>query len=214
VSIVAVDRLLAAMGARLILDAKAPFLANSRQRDRVHATCTAHVARRIERAGWEVAMEIEVGRDRSRGWIDVLAWHPGTGLLLVIEVKTEFRDLGAIERQLGWYENEAWSAARRQGWRPRRVAGVLILLSTAAVEDRIRDNRDGLARTFPARARDLSAIVSDGGIGPEGPRRGLALIDPRSRRVAWLRPSRVDGRRTPAPYIDYADFVRQDVARV
>ena len=109
------------MGAALTLDAKAPFLAKLRQRDVVHAKCSAHVARRLERTGWRVATEVEVGGDRSRGWIDVLAWHPATGLLLVIEIKTELHDLGAIERSLGWYEREAWAAARQIGWRPRRV---------------------------------------------------------------------------------------------
>ena len=34
-------------------------------------------------------------------------------------------------------------------------------------------------------------------------RRNLALIDPRSKRRQWLRPSRVDGRRSAAPYADY-----------
>ena len=62
-----IDKLLAAMGARLILDASAPFLANSRQRDLVHATCTTHVARRLERVGWQVATEVEIGDGRSRG---------------------------------------------------------------------------------------------------------------------------------------------------
>jgi hypothetical protein len=39
--------------------------------------------------------------------------------------------------------------------------------------------------------------------------RGLALIDPTSRRRDWLLPSRSDGRRTRAPYMDYADAARR-----
>ena len=208
-SLETIDRLLAAMGATLVLDVRAPFLANPRQRDVVHARCSAHVARRLESAGWRVAREVEVGGDRSRGWIDLLAWHPGTGLLLVIEVKTEIHDMGAVERTLGWYEREAWAAARRLGWRPRAVLGCLLLLSTEVVERRIRDNRDVLDRAFQLRAREVAAIVSDGVRRGAARSRGLALIDPRSRRSLWLRPSRLDGRRAPAPYRDYADFVRQ-----
>jgi hypothetical protein len=208
-----IDKLLVAMGARLVLDASAPFLFNPRQRDVVHATCTTHVARRLERAGWHVATEVEIGDGRSRGWIDVLAWHPASGALLVIEVKTELRDLGAIERSLNWYEREAWAVARRLGWRPRRITGCLLLLATEAVETRLRENRDALARLFPGRARELANLAAEGGVDPSRPRRGLALIDPRSRRTLWLRPSRVDGRRTPAPYVDYADFVRQAAPR-
>jgi transcriptional regulator with XRE-family HTH domain len=211
VSIDTIDRLLSAMGATLVLDVRAPFLANPRQRDVAHARCSAFVARRLERAGWHVATEVEVGGDRSRGWIDVLAWHPGTGLILVIEIKTELRDLGAIERAIGWYEREAWAAARRLGWRPRRVLGCLLVLSTEAVDQRIRENRDALARVYPLRATDLAGVVRDGGAAALRASRGIALIDPRSRRNAWLRASRADGRRTANPYADYADFVRQDI---
>jgi transcriptional regulator with XRE-family HTH domain len=110
------ERLLAVMGAKLAISVDAPFLGDrQRQREPAHARCSAHVTARLRRAGWRVATEVEVGSDRSRGWIDVLAWHPQGGLLLVIEIKTEIRDLGAIERSLGWYEREAWVAARRLG---------------------------------------------------------------------------------------------------
>ena len=96
------ERLLAAMGTRLVASVDAPFLGDrQRQREPAHARCSAHVASRLRRAGWQVATEVEVGGDRSRGWIDVLAFHPATGWLLVVEIKTEIRDLGGIERFLG-----------------------------------------------------------------------------------------------------------------
>src|SRR5688572_5656288 len=59
------DRLLSVMGARLVLEVDAPVLVNRRPRDVVHARCSGHVARRLERAGWTVAREVEVGGDRS-----------------------------------------------------------------------------------------------------------------------------------------------------
>jgi transcriptional regulator with XRE-family HTH domain len=207
-----VEKLLDAMGARLLVDVSVPFQPTPRQRDLVHARCTTHVARRLERAGWSVATEVEIGDGRYRGWIDVLAWHPETGLLLVIEVKTELRDLGAIERQLNWYEREAWAAGRRLGWRPRRMVACLLLLSTGAVEERLRDNREAVARSFPVRAGEIATLVASGVATVDRPRRGLALIDPRSRRASWVRPSRLEGRRSPAPYADYADFVRKDAS--
>jgi transcriptional regulator with XRE-family HTH domain len=210
VSIDTIDRLLGAMGARLTLGADTPFMVSAGQRDIVHAKCSAYVVRRLRHAGWQVSAEVEVGSDRSRGWIDVLAWHPGTGVLLVIEIKTELHDLGAIERSLGWYEREAWAAARRLGWRPRRVVGCLLLLMSDAVDRRILDNREAIAQRFPLRSGDLWEMVAAGARAPSGPLRGVALIDPRSRRQHWLRPARADGRRTAAPYRDYADFVRQE----
>jgi transcriptional regulator with XRE-family HTH domain len=202
------SRLLEAMGAQLNVGVSAPFLGDrERQRDPAHARCTAYVASRLRRDGWQASTEVEIGGDRSRGWIDVLAFNPVSRLLLVIEVKTEIRDLGAIERTLGWYEREAWAAARRLGWRPRQVIGCLLLLATAANEARVADNGATFKTGFPIRATLLRQIVSEQMPAPPGAR-AMALIDPRSRRRDWLRPSRIDGRRSPSPYVDYADFMR------
>jgi Helix-turn-helix. len=202
------ERLLAAMGARLVISVDAPFLGDrQRQRDSAHARCSAHVVSRLRRAGWEVATEVEVGGDRSRGWIDVLAYHPPTGWLLVTEIKTEIHDLGAIERSLGWYEREAWFAAERLGWRARRSMGCLFLLATTVNDVRVDANRKSFAIGFPMRARDLAALIQDGA-GPAITGRAVAMIDPLSKRAGWLRPLRLDGRRSMAPHADYAGFMR------
>jgi transcriptional regulator with XRE-family HTH domain len=201
-------RMLEAMGAKLTVGVTAPFLGDRElQRDSAHSRCTAYVASRLKRDGWQASTEVEIGGDRSRGWIDVLAYNPVSRQLVVIEVKTEIRDLGAIERTLGWYEREAWAAARRLGWRPRQVIGCLLLLATDANEARVADNRATLKTGFPIRATSLRQVVSEPMPAPPG-LRAMALIDPRSRRRDWLRPSRIDGRRTPSPYVDYADFMR------
>jgi transcriptional regulator with XRE-family HTH domain len=207
-SFVDATRLLEVMGARLTVGVSAPFLADRElQRDPAHARCSSYVAARLKQDGWLTATEVEVGGDRSRGWIDLLAYHPDRRLMLVVEVKTEIRDLGAIERTLGWYEREAWASARRLGWRPSKVVGCLLLLATEMNESRIGDNRAAFTAGFPIRAGELWRIMSNE-VPPSHGARALALIDPLSRRKNWLRPSRLDGRPTPAPYVDYADFMR------
>jgi transcriptional regulator with XRE-family HTH domain len=201
------ERLLAAMGARLVISVDAPFLGDRlRQRDPAHARCSTHVASRLRRAGWQVATEVEVGGDRSRGWIDVLAWHPETEFLLVIEIKTEIHDLGGIERALGWYEREAGLVAQRLRWRVRHSTGCLLLLATEANDLRVGANREPFSVGFPVRARDLSGLVA--GLETAVTGRAVTMIDPLSKRATWLRPLRVDGRRSKAPYVDYADFMR------
>jgi len=201
------ESLLRALGARLVIGVDAPYLADRRsQHDPAHARLVAVVLARLRRSGWNGVMEVEVGGDRSRGWIDVVAFHPASRAVLVIEVKTEIHDLGSIVRTLTWYEREAWAAARRLGWRPAIVAGCLLLLATEANDARATANRAALADAFPGRARDLQACL-DRGAAPG--RRSVAMIDPRARRPAWCRPLRIDGRRVPAPYADYADFMRR-----
>jgi len=147
-----VAALVGAMGGRLVVDIDAPYLGDrERQRDPAHAALSAHVAGRLRRAGWDVRTEVEVGGDRSRGWIDALAFHPASGVMLVIEIKTEIRDVGQIERSLGWYEREAWAAARRIGWQPSRAIGCLLLLATEANDARVAANRASIQAGFPLR---------------------------------------------------------------
>jgi hypothetical protein len=203
------SRVCDALGIRVAMRLDGPLIAGDhRQRDPVHARCSGYVRRKLATAGWIVAGEVEIISGRSHGWIDLLAWHPSSGTALVVEVKTELRDVGEIERTIGWYEREAWAAARRLGWRPSRVASILVLLMTDAVEEGIQANSGILAAAFGVRGSALADRIGDPrGVWRRG-ERGLALIDPGSRRRTWLRASRTDGRRTPAPYIDYADALR------
>lgn len=206
--------LVEAMGGRLRIEVDAPFLGERRsQLDPAHARMSGYVARRLESAGWRVATEVEVGGNRSRGWIDLLAFNPAMRLLFVIELKTEIHDLGQIDRTLSWYEREAWASARRLGWRPMAVTGCLLLLMTERNDAAVRFNRESLRRLFPTRARILSTVVE--GTSPDTSQngRGLAMVDPRSKRRFWIRPLADDGRRVPAPYVDYAHFVRSTFGR-
>jgi transcriptional regulator with XRE-family HTH domain len=208
VTLAAVGGVLDALRARPDLRIEMPHLADRRsQREPVHARCVGHVRRRLEAAGWQVATEVEVAGLRSIGWIDVIAWDSMSGILLVAEVKTELHDVGRIDRTQSWYERAAPASARTLGWRARRVVGLLLLLETEVNDDRIRLNREVLAGSFPARKLEIERWLTQPERWPPG-RRGLAMIDPRSRGKAWLRATRTDGRRSKAPYRDYAGFIR------
>lgn len=174
-----------------------------RQHDAVHARCSGYVDRRLRSAGWQTAREIEIVHGRSHGWIDLLAFDPVTGTLFVIEIKTRLDDLGAIERQLAWYERSAYTAARSLGWRPRRVVGWLLVLAADDVDGFLWTNREATEAAFPVRAPAMLTTVRVP-TAAAGAGRGLALIDPISRRRDWLMRSRVDGRRSATPYADYA----------
>ncbi len=207
VSIDVAAALIDALGLRVDLVLTAPFLADRRrQREPAHARCSAYSQRRLEGSGWIVRREVEIAHGRSHGWIDLVAFDPRTGLLLVIEVKTEIEDLGRVERTLGWYEREAWDVARAAGWRVRRATSALLLLATEANDRRLLANREVAVAAFPVRATGMQSLVRDPGGSVRG--RALAMIDPRSRRADWCVRTRIDGRRSPAPYADYADFMR------
>jgi transcriptional regulator with XRE-family HTH domain len=196
-------RIGAALGLELQIIGRSPIVLNGPlQRDAVHAWCSGYVGRRLGRNGLDVRREVTIAHGRTRGWIDLLAYDPRRRLLLVVEIKTWIDDLGAIERQLDWYEREAPLVARRFGWRPLRVSSWLLALATADVDEAMRRNRDVVDAAFPGRASDLGRLLTG---EDEHSGRGVALVDPRNRRRSWLIPSRIDGRRSKAPYGGIAD---------
>jgi hypothetical protein len=198
------SRAMTTLGIRVTFDGRTLGLAGRReQRDVVHAACSAYVARRLREAGWEVAVEVEVGDGRSRGWIDILAYRASDRTLLVIEIKTEVHDAGSLLRTVGWYRREAWTAGRRLGWRPARLAAGLILLASAANDESVRRQLGLLSEAFPGGAPEFARLVeAPAGTIPSG---AIAMIDPRSRRAEWLRSTRPHGRRAAAPYATYRD---------
>jgi transcriptional regulator with XRE-family HTH domain len=213
-----VDRISDALGLDLGLVPRPPVLVRGRQRDFVDARCSAYVQRRLIAAGLACEREVLIVDGRTHGWIDVMAFDRASGTLLVIELKTAIDDLGAVERQIAWYERNARAVAGRFGWSVRRVRSWLLVLASDDVDAAIRANREVLRTAFPGRARSMRLELASGSapapdaIGGKSPdpggrviHRGIALVDPSSRRREWLIPSRIDGRRRGAPYRDYAD---------
>jgi len=177
------------------------------QRDLVHAWCSGYVDRRLRRTGWVVRREVEIVHVRHHGWIDLVAFDPSSGTLLVIEIKTRLDDVGAVEQQLNWYERSGPDVARRLGCTTRRTSVWLLILSTDEVDETVRTNRVVLAGAFPGRATEMHAALEARAGSPH--RRGLALIDPTSKRRTWLVPTRIDGRRSPAAFATYAEAARR-----
>jgi transcriptional regulator with XRE-family HTH domain len=198
-------RLAGALGLELDFGLRPPtIVGDRRQGDAVHARCSGYVDRRLRAAGWETDREVAIVDGRWRGWIDLLAFDVRTGTLIVIEIKTVIDDVGALERQVGWYEGRARRLAVDRGWRPRRIVTWLLVLSSEQNEDVMTRNRDVFERAFPLRSSSMAALVEDpSAIWPVG--RGLALIDPARRRRTWLVRPRVDGGRSRSQYLDYRD---------
>jgi transcriptional regulator with XRE-family HTH domain len=202
-----VSRIADRLGIEVAFVARPPLIVSRRTHDVVHARCSGFVDGRFRRAGWLTAREIEIAEPSAHGWIDLLAYEPVSRTLVIVEVKTRLDDIGAVERQIGWYERRAVNAAQAIGWRPSRVLSWLIVLASDEVERAIRMNREVMLRSFPARAVTMRGVLADP--RTDTPRRGLAMVDPRSRRGNWLIPTRSDGRRSASPFVDYADAAQQ-----
>ncbi len=117
----------AALGASLRLGVEWHGAGLARLLDAGHAALQATWKARLERLGWLVRAEVTFSRYGERGSIDLLAFHPATRVLLVVEIKTGLFDvqdlLSAQDRKV----RLAPEVARRAGWRPAAVMPLLVL---------------------------------------------------------------------------------------
>jgi transcriptional regulator with XRE-family HTH domain len=203
-----VVRILTVPGFELDLGLRPPVIGGDRrQRDLVHARCSGHVDRRLRTAGFETAREVPIVDGRWRGWIDLMAFDRRTGTLLVIEIKTVIDDVGAVERQVDWYERAARRVAGERGWAPRRVITWLLVLATRENEAALVRNREIIDHAFPVRGSAMESLVdAPGSAWPRG--RAIATIDPGRKRRRWLIRPTIDGGRLTPRYQDYRDAAR------
>lgn len=199
------ERICLALDGELRLEARLPYSGEGpRQADRGHARCIGAARRVLEASGYTCATEQEVADGPWRGSIDLLGFDAVARRLVLVEVKTELRDAGALERQVERYVRLCMGVARRLGWQPRELVVVVLVLATAEADAFLVANREVMAGAFPVRGREAIAALLDGA-SIRG--RALLMIDPLRRGRNALRRARVDGRRTPAPYRDYGSFV-------
>jgi transcriptional regulator with XRE-family HTH domain len=204
-SLALVDRIGEVLGIRLDMVARPiVVVSGSRVRDALHACCSGYVARRLVADGWVVRREVPIEDGRLRGWIDILAYDPSSGIVLVIEIKTGVDDVGRLERQIGWYERAVASAIPAD-WRPNSIASWVLVLATAEADQAVIRHGDILGAVFPTRASAMRGVLAHVSAATG---RGLAMIDPHSRRRDWIIATRADGRRTPIPYQDREGAIR------
>ncbi len=113
--------------------------------DRGHAALVEYVVARLQGEGWLTRVEVTFNNFGERGSADIVAWHPPTRTLLIVEVKTRIGDVQAtantFERKVRLLPDVL---AREEGWDPAAVGRVLVIADTQANRSVVRDH----ARTF------------------------------------------------------------------
>ncbi len=142
----------------------------------VHSAFGESVAVLLESHAWELRPEVSFSHYGERGVIDILAWHPGSRTLLVIELKTEVVDVGEVLGTLDRKRRNAARVATELGWQPATVAVALLITDT-------RTNRRRVAahdRTFRAALPDDTRALRGWLQAPTRPLAALAFLpDPR-----------------------------------
>jgi transcriptional regulator with XRE-family HTH domain len=149
--------------------------------DEGHALLAGAMAAQLVAAGWMVQAEVSFSVYGERGSIDLLAWHPPTRTLLVIEIKTSLNSVEAtLRRQDVKVRLAARIAKERFGWEARATASALVLPDTATSRRRVERHAGVLGRAFTLRGREARAWLRQ----PEGaPGLLLYLSDVRPRNL-------------------------------
>ena len=115
-----------------------------------HAAMHEAAARELGRAEWLTTAEATFAIYGERGAIDILAFHPPTAALLVIELKTDLVDvqglIGAVDR----YRRLAPRVAREHGWTATSVS-CWVLLRDQPSNHRLAPHATVLRKCLPGR---------------------------------------------------------------
>lgn len=106
--------------------------------DASHSALGATVKRRLERWGWVVKVEVSYSEWGERGRVDLLAFSPATGTLLVVELKTMLVDIQALLGTLDTKARLGPTVARRLGWEVRSVVPAVVFLEDQGTRGRLR----------------------------------------------------------------------------
>ena len=178
VTVATLERVAAPLGARVVCRLSWTGEGLDRLLDAWHAAIVEQVVRILGGAGWLVATEVSFNHFGERGSIDILAFHPGTRLLLVIEVKSVVPDIQGSLVTLDRKERLALGIAQERGWNAVGVSRLLVIRENRTARRRIAEHAATFANTFPDRARVVRGWLMRP--DPSRPLRGLWFLSSES----------------------------------
>lgn len=170
----ALDRIANALGARLVVRLDFNGEALDRLLDAGHAALVEKVVVTLRAAGWTCATEVTFSIAGERGAVDVLAWHPPTGVLLVIEVKTVVPDLQGTLMTLDRKTRLGAQIARQVGWTATAVGRLLVIADDRTARRRVAEHQGTFATHLPDRAIAVRRALR--APDPARPPRGLWFL--------------------------------------
>jgi transcriptional regulator with XRE-family HTH domain len=199
VTVETLEKVARPLGARVVcrLSWNGEFL--DRLLDADHAALVEQVVRFLAAGGWLVATEVSFSIWGERGSIDVLAFHPGTRVLLVVEVKSVVPDVQAMLVTLDRKERLALDIGRERGWDAAVVARLLAIRENRTTRRRVEVHAATFGNAFPDRARAVRTWLARP--NARRPVRGLWFLPSESQAVArqWIRRRPRSSERGPEP---------------
>ena len=196
----------AALEARLLLAPRWHGAELERLLDEDHSVVVLDVARRLERLGWEVAMEVTYSEFGERGSIDVLGSMPSARAVVVVEVKTDVASTEQLGRKL---DEKARLVPEivgdRLGWRPTTVGRIVVMPETMRLR-RLVQRHPVIGRMFPVDATAVRRWLRQ----PSGTFAGLWFLSDSHPQTAVRSAKPARRRIRPAAAADRAQPARRD----
>lgn len=118
--------------------------------DRGHAALVEHVVGELRDHGWLTRVEVSFNNFGERGAADIVAWHPLTRTVLIIEVKTRIGDVQAtastFERKVRLLPQ---ILASEEGWDAAAVGRILVIADSRANRSIVRDHQGIFGSIWP-----------------------------------------------------------------
>jgi hypothetical protein len=140
--------------------------------DEAHARLVDSIVTRLRQLGWTVEVEVSFSIWGERGSIDVLGFHPASGCLLVVEVKSVVPDSQATLHGLDRKARLGRDIVKARGWDVRTVSRLLVIGASATSRRRVAR----LAATWDVALPARGATVRRWLAAPSGAIAGLLFV--------------------------------------
>lgn len=145
------ERIAEALGARTSMRLFWHGEALDRLLDAAHAGLVEQVVAILHANGWEVVPEATFNVYGERGSVDILAFHPVLGAVLIVEVKSAVPDMQAMLAGIDRKARLGPSLARERQWRVRCVSRLLVLPDDRTARRRLADHAATVGEALPLR---------------------------------------------------------------
>jgi transcriptional regulator with XRE-family HTH domain len=156
-----------ALGGRLVLTLSSGAGDPRLLIDAGHATLQEHWKAKLERWGWVVRAEVSFNHYGDRGRVDLLAFHPTSRVLLVVEIKTVLWDLQALLGGVDVKRRVSPAFVGDFGWRPAAIVPMVVVADGTTARRRLREY-ESLFAAFEVRGRDAASWLGAPSVGPRG----------------------------------------------
>jgi transcriptional regulator with XRE-family HTH domain len=140
--------------------------------DEAHAALVDTFVLLLQRLGWIVEVEVSFSIWGERGSIDILAFHPQFGALLIVEIKSVIADSQATLHGLDRKARLGRDVIQGRAWDVRHVSRLLVIGATATSRRRVAR----LAATYDATLPERGTATRRWLRRPDRPLAGLLFL--------------------------------------